>query len=91
MRLDDLMGKKVVGTQAKTLGEVCDVEFDEKMLQLTKICVKLNDDAAEEMGLKKPKLGSVKVDVPITVIKAIGDVIALDKSAKELGPIAVKR
>ncbi|MDQ1280520.1 MAG: hypothetical protein QG670_1783 [Thermoproteota archaeon] len=91
MHMEELIGKKVVETQAKVLGEVIDIEFDEKTMQLTKICLKLNENIVEEMGLKKPRLiGSVKADLPITVIKAISDVVTLNRSAKELGPIAVQ-
>ncbi|MDQ1279481.1 MAG: hypothetical protein QG670_743 [Thermoproteota archaeon] len=92
MRMDDFMGKKVIGQQARLLGDVCDIEFDEKTMQITKICVQIKDDVAEEIGLDKSILrGSIKIDIPVTVIKAISDVVMLDRSAKELGTIAIKR
>lgn len=90
--MHDFMEKKVIGAQANILGNVCDVEFDEKTMQLTKFCVKLNENVIEEMGLKKPRLiGDVRVDIPVTEIKAIQDVITLNRSAKELGPFVEKR
>ena len=92
LRMDDLMGKKVMGQQAKLLGDVCDIEFDEKTMMIKKICVQIKDDVAEEIGLDKSRLrGSIKIDIPVTLIKAISDVVMLDRSVKELGTIAVKR
>ncbi len=92
MRIEELMEKKVMGQQGRILGDVCDVEFDEKTYQLTQICIKIGDDVAKEIGLEKSRLrGSIKVDVPVTVIKAIKDVVLIDRTAKELGAIATKR
>lgn len=92
MRIDQLIGKPVIGARAQVLGEVCDIEINEKTMKLVSICVKLNDDAIEPMGFKKPRLrGSVRVDIPIDIIKAIGDVVNVDKSADELGTIVKRR
>ena len=91
MRIDDLMGKPVVGDGAMVLGQVCDVEIDEKTLRVTGICVKLNENAVEPMGFKKPRLGSIRVDLPVEVIKAIGDVVSIERSADQLGSVAKRR
>lgn len=91
MRVDDLIGRAVVGAGAQVVGEVCDVQFDERTMKFTDICIKLNENALESMGIKKPRFGSVRVDIPIEVVKAIGDVVSVDKTAQELGPIAKRR
>ena len=89
--MDELMGKTVIGAQAQVIGEVCDIEFDEKTLKLTGICVKLAESILEPMGIKKPRLGRVRVDIPIETIEVIGDVVTLDKNAQELRAIARRR
>lgn len=91
MRVDELVGTVVVGAGAQVIGEVCDIQFDEKTMNLTGICIKLNENVLESMRMKKPRFGSVRVDVPIEVIKVIGDVVSLDKTAQDLGPIAKRR
>jgi sporulation protein YlmC with PRC-barrel domain len=89
--MTELIGKMVVGEQAQTIGEVSDIEFDEKTMKLTNIYVKLKENAIETMGLKKPRLGSVKVDIPVDAIKAISDIVALNKSTQELKTIVRRR
>ena len=58
--MTELIGKMVVGEQAQTIGEVSDIEFDEKTMKLTNIYVKLKENAIETMGLKKPDLEASK-------------------------------
>jgi len=43
------------------------------------------------MGFKKPRLGSIRVDLPVEVIKAIGDVVSIERSADQLGSVAKRR
>ncbi|MEM1659810.1 MAG: hypothetical protein QXR17_01490 [Candidatus Bathyarchaeia archaeon] len=39
------------------------------------------------MDTKKPFLGSVEVLIPISIVKAVGDLISLDKKTAELKDI----
>ncbi|MCJ7634166.1 PRC-barrel domain-containing protein [Candidatus Bathyarchaeota archaeon] len=92
MHIDQLMKRAVMGSDAFVVGHVNDIEFDEKSMKLTSICLKLDDKAIEPMGLKKPRLGgNVRIAIPVSVIKAIGDVVNLDRSAGELGALAKRR
>ena len=91
MREDQLEGRGVIDSEAKVLGYVSDVEFEIKTWKITHIGVKLADSAVEELGYRKPRLGSVVVNIPVTTVKAVSDVIALDRSAKELRSVAERR
>lgn len=89
MHIRHLMKRTVMGSDAFVVGHVNDIKFDEKSMKLTSICLKLDNRAIEPMGLKKPRLGGdVRIEIPVSIIKAIGDVINLDRSAGELGAFA---
>jgi sporulation protein YlmC with PRC-barrel domain len=92
MRMDELMGKTVIGANAQVLGEVSDVEFNLSTWKITNICIKLIDNVIEPLGFKKPRLrGSVIVEMPVEPIKAVGDVVSIDKSLEELRSIIKRR
>lgn len=78
------MGKRVIGANAYTLGEVHGADVDTDKWQITHLHVSLTDDATRELGFKKPFLGAVIVCLPVSLIQAIGDVITLSKSIQEL-------
>jgi len=79
-----LVGKKVIGANAYTLGEMLGADVDTGKWQITHLHVSLSDEATRELGFRKPFLGAVVVCLPVNVIQAIGDVIALNKSINEL-------
>lgn len=79
-----LMGKKVIGANAYTLGEVHGADADTDKWQITHLHVSLTDEATRELGFRKPLLGSVVVCLPVSLIQAFGDVISLNKSLQEL-------
>jgi len=79
-----LMGRRVVGAHAYILGEVNGVDVDTEKWQVTHLHVSLGDEATRALGFKKPFMGSVTVCLPVSLIQAVGDVITLNKSVKEL-------
>ncbi len=91
MNMGHLLNRPVMGSDAFIIGHVNDVEFDEKSMRLTHICLKLEDKAIEPMGLKKPRLGGLKVSIPVGLVRAIGDVVDLDRSSRDLGAFARRR
>jgi sporulation protein YlmC with PRC-barrel domain len=82
-----LNGKKVIGATAFTLGDVEGAEVDTRNWQITHLHVKLTSEATERFGFKKPRIGSLVVLMPVTIVKAVGDVVSLDKSIEELKSI----
>lgn len=67
MRMKDLLGMQVLDIDAKDIGKVEDVDFDEKSGQINKIAV----------SLKKNILSHDEVLVHFDNIKSIGDYVLL--------------
>jgi len=79
-----LFGKNVVGEEAIVIGESTGAQIDLPRWLITHIQVKLTDEVTRELGYKKPFLGSVEVLLPVGFVKAVGDIISVNKSIKEL-------
>lgn len=82
--VSELNGKKVIGASAFHMGEVEGAEFDTKNWQITHLQVKLNSDATEKLGLKKPLMAHLVVLLPVNIVIAVGDVVSLGNSIEEL-------
>ncbi len=80
---ETLLGKKVIGTGGYILGDVKGASIDEKTWNIATLHVKLADTAAEELGFKK-RFRSSKVNMPIRMVQAVGDVVSVSPSLKEL-------
>jgi sporulation protein YlmC with PRC-barrel domain len=76
--LKELNGRKVVTTDAYSLGEVDGIEFDVQKATITHLRVELTKEAANELRFKKPFMGSVIVCIPLNFIQAYGHVINLN-------------
>jgi sporulation protein YlmC with PRC-barrel domain len=80
-----LLGKNVVAEDARLVGAVTGVEVElMPKWEITHLHVSLTEDTTRELGYKKPFLGSVNVILPVSIIKAVGDVISLDKKIGDL-------
>jgi len=84
MKVYRMYGTKVITANAYVLGEVDGAEVDTNNWKITHLDVSLTKEATEELGFKKPFLGSLKVCLPVTIIKEFGDVITLKNSLQEL-------
>ena len=84
MKVSKLNGMKVITANAYTLGEVEGAHVDTDKWRIMNLDVSLTKEATEELGFKKPLLGSVTVCLPVNVVKQFGDVITLKKSLQEL-------
>jgi sporulation protein YlmC with PRC-barrel domain len=74
----------VITSDAYTLGEVDGAHADIGVWNITHLDVELTKEATEELGFKKPLLGSLTVCLPINAVKQVGNVITLNKSRLEL-------
>jgi len=84
MKVANLNGKQVITSEAQVLGEVDGAEMNIDEWQVTGLHVNLTKEIIERFNFKKPLLGSVIVCLPVKTVKAVGDVIALDKTVEEL-------
>jgi sporulation protein YlmC with PRC-barrel domain len=83
-----LDGKKVVGTEGYILGEVNGVDIDLNTWLATAFYVNLSDEATAELGFKKPFLSKITVCLPTQLVKAVGEVITLKESIRNLEDVA---
>ena len=85
MNVNQLLEKNVVGDDARLIGNVTGVEVELlPTWRITHLHVRLTEETTKELGYKKPFLGSVEVLLPVSIIKAIGDLISLDKKATDI-------
>ncbi len=84
MKVANLNGKKVITSEAQVLGEVEGAEIEIGEWKATHLYVSLTKESTEKFNFKKPLLGSVTVCIPVTAIKAVGDVITLDQNIEDL-------
>ena len=80
---EKLMGLQVITSEAEILGEVKGANIDTKSWQVTGLHVKLSNAAAEELSMKK-RLGSSVATIPVSAIQAVGNLVSLTKSMKDL-------
>jgi len=84
MKVSKLNGTKVITANAYVLGEVDGAHVDTDKWKVTHLDVNLTNEATKELGFKKPFLGSLRVCLPVTIVKEFGDVITLENSLQEL-------
>ena len=84
MKAANLNGKQVITSEAQVLGEIDGVEIDVSTWKVSHLHISLLKNIVKKFDFKKPFFGSVTVCLPVNVIKAIGDVISLNKSIEDL-------
>ncbi len=84
MKSANLNGKQVITSEAHVLGEIDGVEIDVSTWTISHLHVSLLKNIVKSFNFKKPRFGSITVCLPISSIKAVGDVISLNKSIEEL-------
>ena len=84
VRVSGLNGKKIITTDAFTVGEVSGAEVDTNQWRITHLHINLTKEATKELEFKKPVLGHVTLCLPVTLVQAFGDVITLNKTMQEL-------
>ena len=80
-----LHGKKIVGSKGYRIGEVEQVDIELSSWQVTSLQVGLTKEAAIMAGFKRPFLShQIVVQIPIELVKGVGDVITLRDEAENL-------
>ena len=80
----EIKGKKVVGARGYVVGEVEGFDVDFTNWQVAGLQVGLTDDAATELGFKRPFLSKVVVIVPSEIVGLVGNFVTLDESVESL-------
>jgi sporulation protein YlmC with PRC-barrel domain len=84
VKVSSLIGKKVITTDAFTVGEVSGVEMDINQWKITHLDVGLAKEATSELGFKKPFMGHIVICVPINLVQGLADVVTLKTTRVEL-------
>ena len=86
VKVSEINGKKVITTDAFTVGKVSGAEMDNQW-KITHVHVDLSKEATNELGFKKPILGHITICLPVNQIQGFGDVITLSKTREGLKEI----
>ncbi len=81
--VDELSGKKVIGTSGTDIGEIKGAEVNTSTWQITHLQVKLSNTASDTLGFKK-RFRSANVCMPTSLVSAIGDVVTIGSDLTEL-------
>ena len=79
-----LKGKKVIGAKGYIVGEVEGFDAELSNWQVTGLQVGLTDNAATELGFKRPFLSKVVIIIPSNIVSLVGNFITIDKSIENL-------
>lgn len=81
-----LDGKKVVSAKGKAIGEIegFNVEIELGSWQVTGLEVGLTDDAATELGFKRPFLSKVVIIIPTKIVSLVGNFVTLNEEIENL-------
>ena len=78
-----LIGTKVITSKAYNLGEVKGFELDTLTWKVTHLHIKLSDLASTQLGFKK-RFRSSTVCMSVSLVKAVGEYVTIDKSLTEI-------
>jgi sporulation protein YlmC with PRC-barrel domain len=79
-----IKGKKIISVKGYVVGEVEGFDVKPSNWQVTGLQVGLTDDAATELGFKRPFLSKVVIIIPTKIVSLVGNFITIDKSIENL-------
>ena len=80
----ELKGKKVIGAKGYVVGEVEGFDLELNNWKVTGLQVGLTDDAATDLGFKRPFLSKVVVVIPSETVSFVGNFITLRENIETL-------
>jgi len=83
INFEKIIGLKVITTDAHTLGEVKGARVDTKTWTVGYLNVKLADEAANRLGMKK-RFGSSTISLPVSIVQAVSECVTIAKSLEQL-------
>jgi sporulation protein YlmC with PRC-barrel domain len=83
INFEKIIGLQVITSGANILGQVKGARIDTKTWEIKYLNVKLSDEAANRLGMKK-RFRSSTISVPVIYVLAIAGVVTLTKSLEEL-------
>ena len=80
---EKMVGLQVITADAHVLGEVKGARIDTKAWEVKYLNIKLSDKAADRLGMKK-RFGSSTISIPVSLIQAFGELVAISKTMEGL-------
>lgn len=88
MQYKEIEGKEVIGKLGRVVGKISEMNVDTNTWKVTHVFLTLDKNIVEDLGFKKPRIGSLKASIPIEAIEAISDrVILRNESLEDLRKI----
>ena len=78
MTLDDIKGKMILTTDAKTVGKVVRFELDDVLWKVRSIVCEVEDDAMQPLELKKTLLRPNEILIGKELVRSVKDVVNLN-------------
>lgn len=82
--LEGMRGRPVIDNAGVELGSVEDVTFDPQGFRVTSLVVRMGREAADRLHVKRPTLGSARIEVSTERIGSIGDAVLLNVNEREM-------
>jgi len=83
INFEKIIGLQVITSGANILGEVKGARIDTTTWKIQYLNVKLADNAAKRLGMKK-RFRSPTISVPVAMVQAVAELVTLTKSLEEL-------
>ena len=83
INIEKLIGLQVITSEAHILGQVKGARIDTKTWEIKYLNVKLADEAANRLGMKK-RFRSSSISVPVRDVQAVAGDVTLTRSLEEL-------
>jgi sporulation protein YlmC with PRC-barrel domain len=83
-----LAGKRVMGANGYSVGDVESLDLDPDGWKVTSLLVSLSRDAASELGLSKSFLSKTVIAIPAELIDLVGNMIILNENIVDLKVLA---
>ena len=83
INFEKIIGLQVITSEAHTLGEVKGARVDTKTWEIKYLNVKLADNAANRLGMKK-RFGSPTISIPVSMVQAVAECVTIAKSLQQL-------
>ena len=74
INFEKIIGLQVITSDAHTLGEVKGARVDTATWEIKYLNVKLADNAANRLGMKK-RFGSPTISIPVSMVQAVAELV----------------
>jgi sporulation protein YlmC with PRC-barrel domain len=79
--------RDVITADGRNIGTLTGAWIDFNTWSVTKLIVNLNKEVVDELNVKKPILRTARVNVPVTYVKNIADVVQLNTDVPTLSTV----